>query len=140
MISVEDMLLRTVNSWIAHNPNLILFKDLIFEDHFLLKDLKNLPKDDDIKNKFFKEYENCKQAKVEFDNGSEWISICIGSKFYSNGLDTYEVFSTKMTDPIGYIDKHEVNFELILFQLKNPKILLLEKTTIPDMQLAIDKL
>jgi hypothetical protein len=137
VISLRDILLRTIRSWKISNPNLLTFEDLVFEDHFLLKELKNMD-DNETKRLFLKEYEDCKQAKIKFDN-EEYISVCIGSKFYSNRVDTYELYTSRMSEPAGYINKDEVSFEMILFQLDKPKFLITEKTSIPNIQLSIEE-
>ena len=57
------------------------------------------------------------QAKVEFENGYS-ASILFGDKFYSNGIDTYELavlhkgsitYDTPITDDVlGWLTKDEV--------------------------------
>ncbi len=60
---------------------------------------------------------NAKRAIMSFDNGFG-VSVVLGSMFYSNGIDTYEVavlddgsltYGTYITDDvIGYISQDEV--------------------------------
>ena len=72
------------------------------------------------------------QAIVEFDNGIK-VSIVCGEMFYSNGLDTYEIFvldvpeniskvnMPAVEDPIGFRTEDEINE--ILTKLENYKAL-----------------
>ena len=62
-----------------------------------------------------------KQAVMEFENGKN-ISVIIGEKFYSNGIDTYEIMSS-LTDLThtgveGYLTKEKVEKHLIELQTK----------------------
>lgn len=64
------------------------------------------------------DYKNAKQAVLDFENGYG-ISVIIGSCFYSNGIDTYEVavmkngsicYDTPITDDvIGRITPEQVS-------------------------------
>jgi len=47
------------------------------------------------------------QAVVTFLNG-ETVSVVLGDIFYSNGVDTYEAWSSLDKEPIGYITEVEV--------------------------------
>lgn len=58
------------------------FEDLQFEPHHLLKD-----GNDQMLNEVFG---GSKHAVVKFANGYG-VSVVFGDKFYSNGIDTYEV-------------------------------------------------
>lgn len=83
------------------------FEDLVFKKHPILFNV-----DDE---KFVSEFKNHKQAVVEFDNGYV-LSVVIGDKFYSNGIDTYECYVMKngkqIGDVLGYQTKKQVE-ELI---------------------------
>lgn len=67
-------------------------------------------------------YKNLKFARIEFENGYG-ASVLIGSQFYSNGVDTYELavlyegeitYNTDITDDVlGHLSKEEVNEILI---------------------------
>lgn len=58
------------------------FEDLHFEPHYLLKD-----GNDPMLNELFG---GSKHAVMKFANGYG-VSVVFGDKFYSNGIDTYEV-------------------------------------------------
>ena len=120
MISEKEIILRTIKSWKRQYPFLKTFNNLTFVKHHLNK-ISKTPH---------------LHASVRIDE--EWFSVLIGDNFYSNGNDTYEIFSSKMQDPIGYIEKHEVTFEYVIFQIDNPKFLILEKTSIPNLQILIE--
>ncbi len=82
------------------------FKDIKFEQHQIAKDIGSL---DDI-------YKNTEQATYK-SCGIEF-SILFGSLFYSNGIDTYEIWILDNTikqklgsdyeEPAGYLSKKEV--------------------------------
>jgi hypothetical protein len=81
------------------------FKDLKFKPHLLAKS-------------GFKGYEDAKQAIAKFENGYG-VSVLLGSCFYSNGKDTYELavlfndvitYQTDITDDVmGYLSENEVS-------------------------------
>lgn len=87
------------------------FNDLQFEAHPISIGADKLPFS------LRKDYENAKQATMDFDNGYG-VSVLIGGCFYSNGVDTYEVavmkngaicYDTPITDDvIGRITSDEV--------------------------------
>ena len=69
------------------------------------------------------------QAIVEFDNGIK-VSVVCGEMFYSNGVDTYELYVTHnaedygvpySNEPIGYQTEDKINE--ILTMLENYKVL-----------------
>ena len=68
----------------------------------------------------------CMQAIMKFDNGYG-ISVLLGDKFYSNGIDTYELailnpsggidYSTHITDDVlGNLNRYEVDEIMIKVQ------------------------
>ena len=85
------------------------FKDLEFVMHPILLDAKS----QDTKEIFA----NSKHAVMEFENGYG-VSVIFGERFYSNGIDTYEVaiiqdnhdcFDTPLTDNVlAYQNENEV--------------------------------
>ena len=85
------------------------FKDLEFEMHPILLDAKS----QDTKEIFA----NSKHAVMDFENGYG-VSVIFGERFYSNGIDTYEVaiikdnhvcFDTPLTDTVlAYQNEDEV--------------------------------
>ena len=95
------------------------FKDLEFKPHKLSVGAENLPET------IQESYLNAKQAVMEFENGYG-VSVLLGSCFYSNGIDTYEVgilhngslcYSTPITnDVIGRISEEEVSEIMIEVQ------------------------
>jgi hypothetical protein len=68
---------------------------------------------------------NSLQAVLNFDNGYG-VSVLFGDRFYSNGIDNYELailyngditYSTGITDDvIGYINEDEVNNVMLKVQ------------------------
>ena len=85
------------------------FKDLKFETHPILLDAKS---------QGTKEiFANSKHAVMEFENGYS-VSVIFGERFYSNGIDTYEVailkdgilcYETYITDyVVAYISEEGV--------------------------------
>lgn len=81
-------------------PKFKTFKDLVFEKH----DFHKLA---DAMGKSYPSYEankTCYQAKMQFLNGLN-ISVLIGTPFYSNGVDTYEV--CLWTDDLEIVIEHQ---------------------------------
>jgi len=88
------------------------FDDLIFEPHEISKCGIDC-------------YQNCKQAVLNFDN-RYGVSVLIGTAFYSNGVDTYELAalldgelcypSEIGNDVLGNITKEEVTDAMIKIQ------------------------
>lgn len=89
-----------------------IINDLVFNPHPMAEEADKLPL-------YLREkYALSKQAKMNFENGYG-VSVLLGSMFYSNGIDTYEVgilkngslcYDTPITnDVIGYITADEVN-------------------------------
>ena len=96
------------------------FKDLKFEEHRLVKEVRAFlllhpeRKGDSFMNGML----NAKSAVLYFPNGYG-VSVLFGSKFYSNGIDTYELavlkegrlcYDTAITnDVMGRLSKDEVS-------------------------------
>ena len=81
------------------------FKDLEFKPHYLSKINNSL-------------YKNQKQAILTFPNGYR-VSVLLGSCFYSNGKDTYEVMVTyngEAGEVEGYLTEQEVTELMIKTQ------------------------
>ena len=88
------------------------FDDLIFEPHEISKCGIDC-------------YQNCKQAVLNFDN-RYGVSVLVGTSFYSNGVDTYELAvllddelcypSEIGNDVLGNITKEEVTEAMIKVQ------------------------
>lgn len=127
MISNEEKLFRNILSLKKSNTWIKTFENLVFEDHHLLKEIKKLPESYSIKKEYLEKiYKDCKQAKLQLKDGG-WISVCFGNKFYSNSIDTYEFYTSKLQEPLGYLNSFEVSWEMIKFQIENPKLLIIEK-------------
>ena len=47
------------------------------------------------------------QAIIDFPN-KQSVSVLFGPMFYSNGIDTYEIWSSLDDEPIGYLTKDEI--------------------------------
>ena len=85
------------------------FKDLEFKPKQIHPDFK----------------EKAAQAKMEFDNGYG-VSVLLGSMYYSNGIDTYELavladgkicYDTPITeDVLGYLTNEEVTEAMMKVQ------------------------
>lgn len=96
------------------------FKDLQFQPHKLLRGAGSLPP-------YLREqYQNARQAIMDFDNGYG-VSVIIGKCFYSNGIDTYELavlkdgglcYDTPVTDDVlGGLSEDEVTEAMKKLQL-----------------------
>ena len=79
------------------------FKDLVFKQHMALGETEESAKEVIA---LVPDFKGSKQAI--YTNGYITISVLIGKMFYSNGIDTYEVMSTKDEEPTGYLSKQEV--------------------------------
>lgn len=96
--------------------NFKIFEDLVFEKH----DFHKLA---DAMGESFPNYEDnktCYQARMKFSNGLN-ISVLIGTLFYSNGIDTYEVclWSDTFELIVGYKTDGEVNVLMEYAQMVN---------------------
>lgn len=87
------------------------FNDLVFQPHAVEIDAKRLPETAWQRD----EYLACKHAVLNFENGYG-ISVILGSIYYSNGIDTYEVamlFHGEYCGTIhgvkGYVNAEEVS-------------------------------
>ncbi len=84
------------------------FEDLVWEKHPMVKDL-----DEEAFSMFGDEYRNAKRALYTAECGLKF-SIVSGTLFYSNGIDTYEIWVDKLEDieeydaPEGYLTEDEV--------------------------------
>ena len=47
------------------------------------------------------------------DKGNILISIILGSLFYSNGKETYEMYDMRFDSPEGYLTVEEINIHLL---------------------------
>ena len=85
-IDTIDKLCNTVGVRIKIFENTYIFEDLVFEKHpfHVLADEMGPTHPNYESNK------TCFQATMQFSNGLN-ISVVIGTLFYSNGVDTYEV-------------------------------------------------
>ena len=76
-----------------------IFDDLNFEPHSVIP--------------------NAVASSMYFDGnvGEEWISIVGGGAgLYGNGVDTFEVWSHILPDPLSYLNKKEVTQEMLKLQ------------------------
>lgn len=90
------------------------FNDLVFQPHPVAIEAKRLPETAWQRD----EYLACKHAVLNFENGYG-ISVVLGSIFYSNGIDTYEVamlfhgeyygHSRIIPDVKGYVNAEKVS-------------------------------
>ncbi len=93
------------------------FKDLEFKEHPLSKSArKNMEifKDDDYMVDYYKEMLNHTQARIELNDKS--ISVIFGKSFYSNGIDTYEMFIYGEDEPRGCLTEDEITEIMIKIQ------------------------
>ena len=89
------------------------FEDLKWEKHPMTKQIELLSKDQ--QEIFGDEYTNSKQVLYMSDCGVEF-SILFGKPFYSNGVDTYEIWAINdllrslrdYSDPSGYLTADEI--------------------------------
>lgn len=74
---------------------ILTFKDLAFKEDEISQKAKlaliSQPLTDEQRN-LFNEMLYMKSARIEFSNGY-FISVKLGNQFWSNGVDTYEVYS-----------------------------------------------
>lgn len=47
-----------------------------------------------------------------YENGEILVSVVLGKLFYSNGVDTYEMFDLREDEPKGYLTKKKINEHL----------------------------
>ncbi len=75
--------------------NVVIFSDLKFKPHGVVP--------------------NAKQAYIKF--GDKWISIVGGgSGLYGDGVTTFEVWTSEIEDPIGYVSSKDVTQEILKLQ------------------------
>ena len=82
------------------------FTDLVFTQHSISEGAEGF---------FDERYGPLKQSTLEFENGYA-VSVIFGRLFYSNGKDTYEVWTSgskiptgdEWNDPMGYRTPYEV--------------------------------
>lgn len=85
-IDTIDKLCEAVGARIRIKEYYKIFEDLVFEKH----DFHKLADAMGESYPSYKESKTCYQAKIDFENGLH-CSVVIGTPFYSNGVDTYEV-------------------------------------------------
>lgn len=132
MLSKEEILKRDLRMIKKANPWVKGFDDLVFIPHRMTIGLEDTIKkigDSEI----LREMLGAKQSGIKFEDGG-WISVLFGESFYSNGIDTYEFYSSKIENPIGYIKKEEVDICMYEYQLESPKTLLIESLKISKLQ------
>lgn len=85
-IDTIDKLCEAVGATLRVKEYYKIFEDLVFEKH----DFHKLADAMGESYPNYKESKTCYQAKIDFENGLH-CSVVIGTPFYSNGVDTYEV-------------------------------------------------
>ena len=85
-IDTIDKLCEAVGTTLRLKEYYKIFEDLVFEKH----DFHKLADAMGESYPNYKESKTCYQAKIDFENGLH-CSVVIGTPFYSNGVDTYEV-------------------------------------------------
>ena len=84
------------------------FKDLEFKEHPIAKKARTAidkrPEDEEL----YSDLLNCKQAKIIFTNGVQ-MSVCFGTGFFSNNINTYEVYCSELrSEPFEYVTEEQV--------------------------------
>lgn len=85
-IDTIDKLCEAVGATLRVKEYYKIFEDLVFEKH----DFHKLADAMGESYPNYKESKTCYQAKIDFENGLH-CSVIIGTPFYSNGVDTYEI-------------------------------------------------
>lgn len=98
---------------------ILTFRDLIFSEDSISKSARDtLTKNKDIQD-MLKDYltslSNHKSARIEFDNGY-FISVKFGKMYYSNGIDTYEVYSNLDNNVLEYLTSEQITEYMIKIQ------------------------
>ncbi len=97
---------------------ILTFKDLVFtEDEISQKAKLALITQllTDKQRNLFNKMLNMKSARIKFSNGY-FISVKLGNQFWSNGVDTYEVYSNLDGNAVGYLTSEEVTEYMIKIQ------------------------
>jgi hypothetical protein len=96
------------------------FEDLVFVEHPISKDARIVLSEVEDLNidsiEYFKEMLDSKCSLINISDKVK-LSILIGSIFYSNGIDTYELYDFN-DEPCGYLSKKEVTKIMIKYQIK----------------------
>lgn len=105
---------------IFKRSKILTFKDLNFEEEeFSKKAWYALNKDKEIESteiiQCLESSLNHYTARINFDNGY-FISVKLGTMFYSNGKNTYEVYSNLDRDVFGHLTSEEVTEYMIKIQ------------------------
>ena len=97
---------------------ILTFWDLRFQEEefskaakIALLNTKNSPEDVNRLENSLNHY----SARINFDNGY-FISVKLGTMFYSNGKDTYEVYSNLDRDSFGHLTSEQVTEYMIKIQ------------------------
>lgn len=99
-------------------PKILSFKDLVFkEEEFSRKARIELITQyhTDETRKYLERALNHYSARINFSNGY-FISVKLGTIFYSNGKDTYEVYSNLDREAFGYLNSEEITEYMIKIQ------------------------
>lgn len=99
-------------------PKILSFKDLVFkEEEFSRKARFALitQYQTDETGKYLEHMLNHYSARINFCNGY-FISVKLGNIFYSNGKDTYEVYSNLDRDAFGHLTSEQITEYMIKIQ------------------------
>ena len=113
---------------IFKRPKILTFKDLVFTEdeisksarEFLVKEILPLESHlsdniTDVIGRTLLRMQNLYSARIAFNNGY-FISVKLGNQFWSNGVDTYEVYSNLDGNATGYLTSEEVTEYMIKIQ------------------------
>lgn len=99
-------------------PKILSFKDLVFkEEEFSRKariDLQTQNIGDETR-KYLEHMLNHYSARINFSNGY-FISVNFGAVFYSNGKDTYEVYSNLDGEAFVELNSEQITEYMIKIQ------------------------
>ena len=100
-------------------PKILFFGDLVFKEDEISKSarvalLSSQQLTDEIKSEL-QSMQNYYSARIEFNNGY-FISVKLGNQFWSNGKDTYEVYSNLDREAFGYMNSEEITEYMIKIQ------------------------
>ena len=105
-IDTIDKLCEAVGTTLRVKEYYKIFEDLVFKKH----DFHKLADAMGESYPNYKESKTCYQAKIDFENGLH-CSVVIGTPFYSNGVDTYEV-CLYSEEGFEYVQGHLTDFEV----------------------------
>lgn len=103
---------------IFKKPKILTFKDLVFTEDEISKSARVALLSEQLSDRLrtqLQAMQNQYSARIEFRNGY-FISVKLGNRFWSNGVDTYEVYSNLDRQCLDYVTSEEVTKYMIKIQ------------------------